>query len=477
MTNPHSLVLPNGWKMTTLEEIAEIILGQSPPSSTYNLTGEGLPFYQGKSEFGKIYPIPKKYCTSPNKIAEKGDVLISVRAPVGPTNICPEKSCIGRGLAAIHPLGDINSFFILYLIRAFEKELSGKGTGTTFNAIRGNQLREFEISLPPFSEQGRIVCKLEELFTRLDAGVESLRKVKAQLQLYRQAVLKHAFNGKLTEEWRKTHKNTLQPATTLLEQIKQEPKLKQGLRYKEPLLVDSSKLSEIPEEWCWVTLSELGELNRGKSKHRPRNDKSLFGGKYPFIQTGDVRNSDGIIRSYSQTYNEQGLKQSRLWNENTLCITIAANIAETAILGIPACFPDSIVGFIADEQVSQVKYVHYFIKSVKNRLDSVASATAQKNINLSILRKVAVPFTSISEQNKIIEEIERRLSIANEVEKVVEQSLQRSVTLRNSILKIAFEGGLVAQNLSDKPAQVLLERITKQKEKTKGNSKKRVKGV
>lgn len=109
--------LPKGWVWTQLGEITEIILGQSPPSATYNENGIGLPFYQGKLEFGNIYPSPKKWCSAPKKIAEEGDVLISVRAPVGPTNICPEKSCIGRGLAAIRGLGGIKSYFILYLMR------------------------------------------------------------------------------------------------------------------------------------------------------------------------------------------------------------------------------------------------------------------------------------------------------------------------------------------------------------------------
>ena len=130
--------LPNGWVWTSLEKISHIILGQSPPSSTYNTDGEGLPFYQGKLEFGKLYPTARKWCTAPKKIAEKGDVFISIRAPVGPTNICPEKSAVGRGLAAIRGLGGIDSFFILYLLRGFENEIASRGTGTTFDAITGN---------------------------------------------------------------------------------------------------------------------------------------------------------------------------------------------------------------------------------------------------------------------------------------------------------------------------------------------------
>ena len=209
--NTDLIDLPNGWVWTTLEEISDIILGQSPPSSTYNTDGEGLPFYQGKLEFGKLYPTPRKWCTAPKKIAEKGDVFISIRAPVGPTNICPEKSAVGRGLAAIRGLGGIESFFILYLMRTYSNEIASRGTGTTFDAITGNQLKTLEIPLPPLAEQHRIVTKLEVLFAQLDAAVDSLKKAQVQLHGYRRSVLKAAFEGELTKEWRAEHTNKFQP--------------------------------------------------------------------------------------------------------------------------------------------------------------------------------------------------------------------------------------------------------------------------
>ena len=213
--------LPESWAWTKLGQFTEIILGQSPPSSTYNEDGAGLPFYQGKKEFGYVYPTPEKWCTEPKKIAEKGDVLISVRAPVGPTNVCPEKSCIGRGLSAIRGLGGIDTFFTLYLMRAFSDVLAEAGTGSTFDAITGSQLKGLEVPLPPFPEQHRIVAKIEELFTQLDAGVSALEKSRAQLKRYRQSVLKAAVEGKLTEEWRRSHPD-VEPAPVLLQQILKE---------------------------------------------------------------------------------------------------------------------------------------------------------------------------------------------------------------------------------------------------------------
>lgn len=141
-----------------------------------------------------------------------------------------------------------------------------------------------------------------------------------------------------------------------------------------------------------ATLPDLGEFGRGVSKHRPRNDIKLLGGKYPLIQTGDVANAGLYITSYSSTYSELGLKQSKMWDKGTLCITIAANIAKTAILEFDACFPDSVVGFIANERTNNI-FVHYWFSFFQAILESQAPEFAQKNINLKILSelKVIVP--------------------------------------------------------------------------------------
>lgn len=209
--------LPDGWVWTTLEEISEVILGQSPPSSTYNTDGKGLPFYQGKFEFGKLYPIPRKWCTAPKKIAEKGDVFISIRAPVGPTNLCTEKSAVGRGLAAIRGLSSIQPFFILYLMRRFENEIASRGTGTTFDAITGNQLKTFEIPLSPLPEQEQIVSELERCLSIADEVEATLAAELTRAERLRQSILKQAFSGKLVPQ-----DPDDEPASILLERIKAE---------------------------------------------------------------------------------------------------------------------------------------------------------------------------------------------------------------------------------------------------------------
>ena len=178
-----------------LKDCCTIIAGQSPESKFYNTDGIGLPFFQGKADFGELYPTIRVYCSQPTKTAEKGDILLSVRAPVGPTNLAPCKVCIGRGLTAIRPSKELLTRYVLLYFRYFEAQLATKGTGTTFNSITQSIVKNLEIPIPPISEQERIVARIEEMFSQLDTAVETLQKTKAQLTVYRQAVLKEAFSA------------------------------------------------------------------------------------------------------------------------------------------------------------------------------------------------------------------------------------------------------------------------------------------
>jgi type I restriction enzyme, S subunit len=165
-----------------------------------------------------------------------------------------------------------------------------------------------------------------------------------------------------------------------------------------------------PMTWEIKPLGELGSLDRGVSKHRPRNDPSLLGGAHPLIQTGEVANSEGYISTYTKTYSDLGLKQSRMWPAGTLCITIAANIANTGILTFDACFPDSVVGFLSDEE-GRVAYVQGLFWFFRDILERKAPQSAQKNINLKILRGLLVPLPSEDLQQRfaaIVESVERQ---------------------------------------------------------------------
>ena len=164
------------------------------------------------------------------------------------------------------------------------------------------------------------------------------------------------------------------------------------------------------KNWKYTLLKNLGTLGRGISKHRPRNAIELLNGPYPLIQTGEVSNSGLYIKSYNTTYSEFGLKQSKMWPIGTLCITIAANIAQTSILTFDACFPDSVVGFIANDKTNNI-FIHYLFEFLQKIIDSKATQVAQKNINLKILSELDVITPPIELQNKfaqIVEQIDKQ---------------------------------------------------------------------
>lgn len=309
-----------------------------------------------------------------------------------------------------------NNKFLCYYLNYFNYK--GYVSGTTRLKLTQAQMKRIMVPVPSEDEQERVVAKIEELFSELDNGVETLKKTKQQLAVYRQAVLKEAFEGKFTAHI---------PCDVDLSWASEE---------------ETKSLPAIPTEWRYIALSNLGDLGRGKSKHRPRNDPKLFeGGKYPFLQTGEVKAAKQYITEYSKMYGEFGLQQSKLWPKGTLCITIAANIAETAFLGIDACFPDSVVGFTPYEHILP-EYVKHFIESQKLRLWAFAPATAQKNINLDTLENLIVPYCSVEEQKAVISEIEARMTICDNIEKTVDTALQQAEAMRQSILKKAFEGEL-----------------------------------
>lgn len=154
-------------------------------------------------------------------------------------------------------------------------------------------------------------------------------------------------------------------------------------------------------KWEKKTLDELGTVGRGRSKHRPRNDPKLFGGKYPFIQTADVKNANFYIINFSSTYNEEGLAQSKLWPAGTLCITIAANIADTGILAIPACFPDSIMGFVANEEIADTRFVKYCFDVLQKECKQISQGTAQDNLSWEKLSTIKFLVPLLQTQKRI----------------------------------------------------------------------------
>jgi len=444
--------LPKGWVWTRLEDFCQVILGQSPPSSTYNDEGKGFPFYQGKAEFGKVYPTPQKWCTAPTKFANKGDVLISVRAPVGPTNICPEYSAIGRGLAAIRGLVGIEPLSVLYLMRAFENEIAEQGTGSTFSAISGNQLKNFLVPLAPLPEQHRTVAKIEELFSDLDAGVESLRKIQVQLKRYRQAVLKAAVEGKLTAEWRAANAGKVESAEVLLEKIRAERAGgAHGRAPQRDATVDTSELPELPQGWEWVRLDEI--TNNFDGRRIPIKDEKRSKGNFPYYGAQGIIDhvADYIFDGEFLLVAEDGAN-------------LLSRVKPIAFQAKGKFWVNNHAHIMQSLGEIPLSYLEYALNALDLRTS--ITGTAQPKLTQAAMNKLPVPLPPLAEQQQIVAEVERRLSVAEQVERTVDASLKQAERLRQSILKRACEGKLVPQDPSDEPAEKLLERIKAERDLT-----------
>lgn len=426
--------LPNGWCECRLEDLCHLENGVK--QQNLNLPLLDAKFLRGREE--------AEYRTSGVVLYDNDVVILVDGENSGEVFTIPQQGIMGSTFKKLHFVDKNIISYVLYYIKSNQALFRTNKRGAAIPHLDKELFKNLSILLPPLAEQERIVEKIEELFSEIDEGIKNLKTAQLQLKQYRQSVLKSAFEGKLTEIWRINNKSA-----------------------KNTEIKEVNGIYSIPDTWVWCKLPSIGDLNRGKSKHRPRDDKRLFGGKYPFVQTGDIKKANKYLYDYTQTYSDFGLAQSKLWNENTLCITIAANIAETAILKIKACFPDSIVGFVKNEHLNSEELVEYYFRTIKERLAKYAPATAQKNINLSTLNEVVFPLPPLLEQERIVEEIEKRFEVADEMEKAIKESLEDAQKLKQSILKKAFSGQLVPQNPDDDPASALLERI-KLKQKIKG---------
>jgi type I restriction enzyme S subunit len=456
--------LPDGWEWKSLGELCThpqygwttsaskkgtIKLLRTTDISSGNIDWATVPFCL------KNPPDIKKY------LLKEGDILVSRAGSVGYSieiKIAP-KAVFASYLIRFKP-NELTSprYISLYLKSpCYWDSIAENTAGIAIPNVNATKLKQLKVPLAPLPEQHRLIAKIEQLLEKINNAKSNLDQVPSILKRLRQSILSAACTGKMIEEWRKKNPD-IEPASKLLERIRQErikqfeneviKAKKEGRRPpKKPknlelIKIDASDLSELPEGWEWVNINYLGEMSRGKSKHRPRNEPKLFGGKYPFIQTGDIAQSNGKITKYSQAYNDAGLKQSRLWPKGTLCITIAANIADTAILDFDACFPDSVVGFIADNRLTSEDYVAFFMKTAKANLEQFAPATAQKNINMGILNKVVIPLPPLEEQRIIVDQVSRLFDYIDSLEKRYEEATTNSTKIEQAILAKAFRGEL-----------------------------------
>ena len=439
LTPPAETDLPEGWVPARLPDVADIIMGQSPPGSTYNEDGDGLPFFQGKAEFGERHPTVRKWCSAPNKIAAAGDILISIRAPVGPTNVADRTCAIGRGLAAIRPLGGVPTDFLLHSLRLQENELASQGTGSTFTAINRGHLDAFELRVPPLPEQKRIVAKVETLLQRVNAARARLAWLPTILKRFRQSVLAAACSGQLTAE-RRVQRGTAHPPND----------------------------TELPAAWERLPLRDLCEgFEYGSSR------KSADEGSTPVLRMGNLQ--DGKIDWSKLKYSSDPAEIAKYsLAPNTVLFNRTNSpklVGKTAIYRgeRPAIFAGYLIRIIHGPRLN-AEFLNYCLNTHDFReycMQVKTDGVSQSNINAKKLARYEVPVPPLEEQREIVRRVEALFALADGVEANVRAATVRAERLPQAILTRAFSGELVPteaelaahEGREYEPASVLLERI------------------
>lgn len=358
--------------------------------------------------------------------------------------------------------------YLYYFLKSKQNYLELQGAGSTNQKeLRSESISNMPIPLPPLETQKRIVDRIESLFAKLDEAKEKAQTALDTFELRKSAILHKAFTGELTAKWREEnravavtseHSDNLTSAPTEgsngVTSYSEDSNnvTPSSVEYPNNLIsvpsspsmneADSDSVEEsLPNSWRRIKFGEIGILERGRSKHRPRNEPKLFGGPYPFIQTGDIASSEMYIVEHSQTLSEFGMQQSRMFPKGTLCITIAANIGKVAILSYDCCFPDSVVGFTPNEQTFS-EYIFYMMSTIQKELEANAPATAQKNINLQILKDLPISLPPLPEQQEIVRILDDLLAKENAAKEAAEAVIEKIDLMKKSILARAFRGEL-----------------------------------
>jgi len=430
---------PSSWAKVTLKECANINMGQSPEGKYVSENKDGIPFYQGKAEFGKIYPTPRKYCIQPTKIAQKNDILLSIRAPVGPTNICPEESCIGRGLAGIRAYEGLSQQYLLNYFKHIEPWLSQQGTGSTFKAISGGFLSDVEVLIAPLKEQIRIADKLDSVLAKVDEAQARLEKIPTLLKRFRQSILAAATSGELTREWR-----------------------------------------GYTEFGKTVSIGELtSDIRYGTSKKCFYGEGNTAVLRIPNIGDGKIDTSDLKYADFDKDEKEKLILKKG-------DILIIRSNGSVDLVGKAALVSDKDTNYLyagylirirfKDESKVNPKYVLFCLQSPSMRHVvelNARSTSGINNINSKELAALELDLPDLVEQTEIVRRVESLLSQADAVEKQYRAAKQRLDRLSQALLAKAFRGELVPQDPNDEPAAELLKRIQAERQQAADKPKRK----
>ena len=479
--------VPSAWEWTRIGSTAHVEMGQSPPSEHYNRTGQGTPFFQGKADFGKRYPTARYWCTQPKKYAAHGDILISVRAPVGPTNVASESCCIGRGLAALRSHNGIDTYYLLRCLEAFEHELAALGFGTTFVAINKNQLIGFAIPLPPLAEQHRIVAKVDELMalcdrlekaranreaTRDRLSASSLARLDSpdpnpmvfrnhaafalehltplttrcdQIKALRQTILNLAVRGKLLAQ-----DPNDEPASELLDKIGAKRKKLYSAKLIPkpktlPLLEDMANLFSLPEGWMWSMLGELCYQVADGPHFSPQYVPASEG--VPFLSTRNVR-SDGFdlasVKYVSRKDHENFCKRIRPEKHDIIYTKGGTTgIAKLNDLDMEFSVWVHLAVLRIDKEWLLPRYLEMALNSPHCYEQSQQYTQGISNFDLGLTRmiKITVPLPPVAEQHRIVAKVDDLLALCDRLKASLATGDGTRFRLLGALLTEALEFG------------------------------------
>ena len=488
--------LPVGWVWSKLGNLCtKTGSGSTPAGGKDAYVSSGVPFLRSQNVYddglrldGVAFISDATQERMSSTTIKAGDLLLNITGgSIGRCAIVPDSFVIGninQHVAIIRLALPESRCFLHCVICSdyFQKHIFGNQTGAGREGLPKNRMDEILIPVAPLTEQHRIVAKVDELMALCDqleaaqqererrrerlaaASLQRLNQPAADttpetqreharfhlhhlprlttrpehIKAMRQLLLDLAVRGKLLSQDSRDV-----PANELLQKIQQEkikqPKGSNRTGVKLPPVDLTSVPFDLPSGWAWARFPEVGTFGRGKSKHRPRNDPSLYSdGTHLLIQTGDVARSKGVIKTFTSKYNDVGLAQSMKWPAGTLCITIAANIADSGILSFDACFPDSVVGFKPSAIFDSARYFEDFVRTAKANLLAFAPATAQKNINLEILNAVLTPLPPLAEQHRIVAKVDELMALCDQLETQLNTTQTDSRRLLEAVLETAL---------------------------------------
>jgi len=502
--------LPKGWAEAMLGDVLRIIRGvsykkeqaSSTPRASYvpllraTNIGAGL-------DFDELVYVPNS-CVDQEQMLVAGDIVVASSS--GSKTVVGKASRLtadwhgsfGAFCMGLRVVPPVDSQYICYFMQTHEyrHQISELASGSNINNLRRDHIESFPFRLSPLPEQHRLVEKIEELFSDLDAGVSALERAKANLKRYRASVLKSAVEGRLTEEWRKEHPPT-EDGQMLLDRIlrerrekwekdqlaqfkkkgKEPPKNWQS-KYEEPSAPDTNELPEVPEGWVWATIHQLNSAVRPISYGVLQPGDDLDEG-VPLVRVCDVADGRVAIEQLKRIAPSISAQYQRtILQGREVLLTVVGTIGRTAIA------PQELAGANTARAVAVIAVVPPAIPeflelslretSMRARLTQASHEVARKTLNLEDVRIAVVRLPPLAEQEQIVALVEERLSQIDTAEKTISAELIRSKRLRQSILKRAFEGKLVPQDPTDESASVLLERIkaSKEQEQPKKKTKK-----